>query len=183
MLAAMVFLSTSALPGCEKNDSAQPFGVTNIFMPQATVSGGSNNNYPVPAGNDSATWNYTIDSVNNKVNVLLGVCRGGTQSYDPFSVSITTNTDTVNQLILAGTLGAGTVLMPADLYTLPSSVSVGAGAVAASFNLSLDETKLKLYAGSKLVLAVSIGNPTKYQLNAKLSTTIVLVNVNALPLK
>ena len=31
----------ATLAGCEKNDHDIPFGITNIYMPQATVSGGT----------------------------------------------------------------------------------------------------------------------------------------------
>src|SRR5882757_9230921 len=127
---------------CEKNDSDKAFGNTTIFMPQATVSGGTNANYPVPSGLDSATHNYTIDSTAGTVTVLLGVSRSGLQSYQAFSVQVTTNADTINHLITAGLLDATTMLLPSDVYTLPATVHVDARVPTVSFNLVLDKVKL-----------------------------------------
>lgn len=173
-------LCAACFMGCEKNDSSSAFGVPTIYMPQATVSGGSNANYPVPSGLDSATRNYVDDPKGGVLNVLLGVSRSGKVSNEAFAVNIKVNKDTINQLITTGALDASTILMPDDVYTLPSSVSVPAGSSSEYFSLLLDKGKLKTYAGSKLAIAVGLANPTKYQLNPVLSTTIVIINVNAL---
>jgi hypothetical protein len=170
-----------ALEGCTKSDSATPFGSSLVYMPQATFSGGTNNIYPVPSGFDSsATLNYVVDSVNHQIDVLLGVSRSGLAPYQNFSVQVYANADTVAALAASGVLPAGTLAIPAHGYTLPASVSVSGG--AASFVLALDIATLQANQGQTLALVVGVSDPTLYQLNPAISSTIVEVNVSALPL-
>ncbi len=172
--------------GCEKTDNKADYGFTNIFLPQATFSGGTNLNFPVPSGLDSATRNYKIDP--NKVNVLLGVQRTGTQALDAFEVTVTTNADTVNQLIANGNIkvdpdkAKAVVLLPSTAYTLPTTVSVPAGQSSALFKMAIDRAILKTYAGKKVAVAVVLSNTTKYSINKALNKVIVLINVDALGL-
>lgn len=187
----LIFFSAFMLSGlisCEKQDSAAPFGLTKIYIPQSTASGGINLNYLVPSGLDSATINYSIDLKNNKVNVFLGVNRSGKLAGDPFTVSIGTRSDTINQLITNGMIQVNpnpdkpVVLLPATAYSLPPSITVPSGQHMATFNLAIDETMLKSYAGQKVALCVIIANPSKYSLNTVNDKVIVIINVDALKL-
>jgi len=169
------------LLACNKDETK--YGTTNIFMPQAVnISGGINANYPVPTGTDSSTYNYQLDEVNHKINVILGVSRAGMQVNEAFSVDIVTKADTINQMIANGTLDATTILMPAAIYSLPTGVSVDAGQSEATFDLSIDIEAIKQseYAGKKMALAVSISSKGKYAVAPALATTIVIVDVDAL---
>jgi hypothetical protein len=176
-----IALAAISMSSCEKNDKDIAYGNTTIFMPQATVSGGGNANYPVPSGKDSATYNFVNDPAAGKVNVILGVSRSGLPAYQSFSVGVSVNKDTINQLISKGVLGAGVLLLPDDVYTLPENVSVPAGQAGTTFFLSLDKNKLKTYAGQQLAIAVKLDKPTLYQLNPIISTTVVIINAGALP--
>jgi hypothetical protein len=176
------FLLAAVLNGCEKDASSQAFGndATQIYMPQATIA---NLMYAVPAGLDSATYNYKIDAVNNKVNIILGVTASGAHAPGNYTVNVVANTDTINQMITNGVLPAATTqVLPAGIYTLPQTVSVPAGQTAASFYLSIDETQLKTYAGETLGLEVVLNNPSQYVLNTTINKTIILINVSALNL-
>ena len=176
-----ILLCTVFILSCNKQD--EEYGIPNIYMPQAVnISGGINANYPVPSGTDSSNYNYILDKEKNKVNVILGVARSGMQAGNAFTVNIVTNTDTVNYLVTGGVMGANSMLMPASMYTLPSSVDVAAGQRGETFDLSLDIEELKKpeYAGKKLVLAVSIQSTGKYTVAAASATTIVTVDVDAL---
>ncbi|MFT3855902.1 MAG: DUF5013 domain-containing protein [Ilumatobacteraceae bacterium] len=167
---------------CKKSGSELSYGYNKIYMPQSiNVSGGVSNNYPVPTGTDSSTYNYTVDETNRKVNIILGVYLSG-PSKDAYSVEIGTNTDTIAQLITAGTLDASTMLLPATVYSLPTSVDVAAGAKGNTFSLSvsIDSLEEAVYAGKKLALAVKISNPSKFTLDTAQSTTIVIIDVNTL---
>lgn len=177
----LVVLAGVALAACNKEKYT--YGTTNIFMPQAVnISGGLTAEYPVPSGTDSSTYNYTLDTENQKVNVILGVSRAGMQANEAFTVDVATNSDTIGQLLATGVLDASTMLMPSSLYTLPTSVSVVAGKSENTFSLVLDIAQLKLseYAGKTLALAVKITNPSKYTVDSSLATTIVLVDVDQL---
>lgn len=167
------------LAGCEKDDKDTAFGEAVLYMPQATIAG---LRYAVPSGLDSATRNYVIDA-SGKVNVILGVSRSGLQSYAPCTVTVQTDADTVQQMISDNILDAANhLLMPADVYTLPSSLDIPATGNAATFYLALDPVKLQSYTGKILVLAVKIGNPSAYTVNPAIGKVIILVDVDKLPL-
>lgn len=182
-----VFFAVAALfivtmNSCDKGYNSASFGYNYIYMPQATVSGGLNLNYPVPVGLDSATHNYQIDSINHKVNVYLGVLVSGEQANTGFTVNVSVNNDTTNQIISGGTI-ANAILLPATMYVLPSSVTVPAGQHVGSFYLSIDAVALKAYSGKMALLTVQLSNPTNYVLNTALNKTVVIINVAALNLK
>lgn len=170
---------------CKKADSEISYGIAKIYMPQAiNLSAGINNNYPVPSGTDSTTYNYKIDVANKKLNVILGTSLSGEDVFIGYTVDVKVNTDTVNQLIANKTLDASTLLMPSSMYSLPAQVSVPAGVRGNTFYLSIDISQLKSlqYVGKKLALAVALSNPTVYPLQQSISTTIVIVNVASLNL-
>lgn len=175
--------SFAALQSCRKADADIAYGSSKIYMPQAILkSGGVDNNFPVPSGVDSSTLNYVVDKANDKVNVLLGASLSGPAS-GAYSVDISVNNDTVQQLIANGTFNPATyMVMPASVYTLPTKLDVAAGKRSASFSLSMsiEQLKLPIYAGKFLVAAVKISNPSQYELNNALSTTVVILDVNKL---
>lgn len=181
VLFAATILLIMTMNSCDKGYNNASFGYNYIYMPQATVSGGLNLNYPVPAGLDSATYNYKIDTVNHKVNVDLGVSVSGEQASTGFTVNVSVNNDTTNQIISGGSI-ANAVLMPGTMYSLPSSVTVPVGQHFATFNLSIDAVALKAYAGKMALLTVQLSNPTSYVLNTMYNKTVVIINVSALNL-
>jgi len=173
---------------CSKSEGASPFGFTKIYIPQSTVSGGVNLDYLVPSGLDTNTFNYQIDAKNNKVDVYLGVSRSGKQAGQAYTVTVGTRPDTISQLIADSLIKVNphqsrpVVLLPAPAYTLPATVAVPAGQYQANFNLAIDETMLKTFAGQKVALCVVISNPTKYTLDYANSQVIVIIDVDALNL-
>ena len=180
----ILFAVLLLVAACKKDDSKIIYGPSNIYMPQAiNVSGGVTNDYPVPNGTDTSTYNYVIDTVNHKADIILGAALSGEAASAGYTVDIQTNADTIAQLLATDVLDTTTtLLMPASLYTLPSSLTVAPGKTENTFFLSVDIAQLKQsqYAGKTLALAVKLANPSKYQLNAGISTTIVLLNVDAL---
>ena len=179
---AVTALFAVTLNSCDKGYNSASFGYNNIYMPQATVSGGLNQNYAVPTGLDSATYNFQIDSINHKLNVYLGVTVSGEQPNTGFTVNVTANNDTTNQIIAGGSI-ANAVLLPDSIYTIPSSVTVLPGKHMASFYLSINSTALKAYTGKMAMVTVVLSNPSIYVLNNKYSKTVVIINVSALNLK
>jgi len=178
----LLYMAVSGFISCQKSASDVGYGLSYIYMPQAiNQSAGINNNFNVPAGTDTSTYNYQVDTVNAKLDVLLGVYLAGPES-GAYTVTVQTNSDTIQQLISTQVLDATTILMPASMYTLPTSVNVNAGARGNTFQLAIDIAQLKQsqYAGKNLALAVKVANPTKYALNSSLSTTIIVINVNTM---
>lgn len=182
---AILFLSViMAISACNKADSELDYGTTSIYMPQAVIrSGGVNNQYPVPTGTDSSTWNYRIDAARSRMDISMGAALSGPGS-EAFSVEVRANTDTIQQLLAAGVFNPAThMLMPASMYTMPVKVDGVKGARAGFFKLSVDYKALKTaaYAGKFLLLAVKFANPTTYQLNPPLSSAIVVIDVMKIP--
>ncbi|MEI6754501.1 MAG: hypothetical protein WCK78_15215 [Paludibacter sp.] len=178
--AVIFLLAASIFTGCDNTNNSS-YGNNYIYMPQATVSGGVNLNYPVPSGYSTATYNFKIDSVNHIVNVNLGVLASGENAKMGYSVDVSVNNDTTNQIISGGTI-ANAVLLPSTIYTLPSSVTVPVGQYYTSFYLSINSTELKKMTGKIALLTVQLSNPTNYQLNTLLNKTVVVIDVNALKL-
>lgn len=176
---AVLFFTGLMVVSCV--DNRAPLGINNIYIPQATVSGGVNLNYAVPAGNGASTYNYGIDSINQKVNVYLGVLVSGQQANEGCTVDITVNKDTTNQIIAGGGI-LNAVLLPDSIYTLPAKVTVPQGQNSASFNLSINSIALKNYSGKNAILTVQLSNPTNYQLYTLLSKVVVVINVSSLNL-
>jgi hypothetical protein len=181
-LFAITALFAVTFNSCDKGFSSASFGYNYIYMPQATVSGGLNQNYAVPTGLDSATYNFQIDSINHKLNVYLGVTVSGEQPNTGFKVTVSANNDTTNQIIAVGSV-SNAILLPDSIYTLPTSVTVPGGKHMASFNLSINSTALKAYSGKMALLTVQLSNPSNYLLNNTYSKTVVIINVSALNLK
>lgn len=181
-------LMAAVLTSCEKGDSTRDFGLTAIYMPQSLQSGHTSLNYLVPSGLDANTYNYIIDSANNRLAVILGVSRSGKQAPEAYSVSVAANPDTIIAAIANGTIQVDpdknktVVLLPDKEYSLPQRVTVPAGQYATTFYLSIDINALKGYAGKKVALAVYLSNPTKYPLNTANSETIIIIDVDALNL-
>lgn len=180
----IIAVITGALVGsCEKAASEKEFGFSKIYMPQAIFkSGGTTNNYPVPSGTDSSTYNYLVDTKDKKLNIILGAALSGRNSSG-FAVDIKVNNDTVQQLFTANVLDTALYrLMPASMYSLPAKMEVEPGSLSGTFYLSVDIAALKQdeYAGKLLVLAVQLANPDRYELNNAVSTTLVIIDVNAL---
>lgn len=181
LLAAV--LTGTIVSSCEKAASEKDYGFSKIFMPQAIFkSGGTSINYPVPSGTDSSTYNYQVDTKEKKLNVILGATLSGVNS-EGFTVDIKVDNDTIQQLFATNVLDPALYkLLPASMYSLPTTLTVAKGELSGTFNLSVDIPQLKLdqYIGKFLVLAVKLANPSKYELNGAQSTTIVIIDVNAL---
>ncbi len=176
-----VVLIAGVFASCQKGDGNVQYGYTYVYMPQATATGGLNRNYLVPSGAGISTYNFQIDSLNHKLNVILGVLRSGKQSAGGYSVDVIADKDTTNQLIAANTIANG-VLLPDNTYTLPSKVIVPAGQNYANFFLSVNAADLNAAAvtGKNLVLTIRIANPSNYMLNTKYSKTVVIINANTI---
>lgn len=171
------------LVSCEKDASKDVFGFSKIYMPQAiNKSGGVDNNFPVPSGTDTSTYNYTLDLTNQKLNVLLGASLSG-PSNDGYSVEVKVNNDTIQKLFNKKVLDTAVYkLMPQSMYSLPSKLDVAAGKRGGSFSLTLDIPSIKAskYTGKFLVLAVKLDNPTKFELDTAVCTTLVVLDVNTM---
>ena len=165
------------LYSCKKE---QVFGDTFIYMPQAALNIGTDNNLPV-------TLNA---SANADTSLVLGVYRSGMQALQGFSVDMMLNTDTIPKA-KAIALQANApqkyniyktgILLPTDYYTpLPAKITVPEGQRDAFTHLVLKKSLIRSNypKGTILLLPVKIANPTKYKLNNDLTLTMVVITVN-----
>lgn len=183
-LLAMISGLLLVIASCTKPDSEQDFGTTSIYMPQAIIrSGGVNNQYPVPTGTDSSTWNFKVDKAAGRIEITMGAALSGPGSA-AFGADVRVDNDTLQKLFSAGVFTAAThVVMPTSMYTLPSRVEGPQGTRTGVFKLSIDHKALKgaAYAGKFLLVSVRLTNPTTYPLNAGLSSAIVVIEANKMP--
>jgi hypothetical protein len=173
LLFAVVFVS------CEDGDADADYGFALLYMPQATSSGGLDNNYYVPSGEGEYTYNFKIKD--GKVDIFLGVLRAGQLPNSPYQVDIISRADTTTQIVQSGII-ENSVVMAESHYTLPSMVSVPGDKNGKTFYMTVPVEVLKRaeYTGKKLVMTVAITNPSKYGLNTRKTNTVVIIDRNAL---
>jgi hypothetical protein len=163
---------------CGADDNKKEWGNAEVYMPQAAIlDGGISNNYPVPLNSNASTENYVIDSTTNTLKIVLGVYRSGLQPLEAFSVSVSADLEATQTAISSIAKG---VVLPAELYTLPTSVQVENGTRESIFYLNVDLKKLLTnypnYNKNKMVLVVAVNDPTKYELNESLAKTTVIID-------
>lgn len=160
-------------PACNEGDGDLDYGFQYIYMPQAMSSGGLDNYYQVPSGGGENNYNFKVE--NDKFNIILGVLRSGKFANSAFSVNVAATDPSA--AILAS---LGGMVMPSELYTLPQKVEVSADKSGETFYLALDANTLKsdTYKGQKLLLTVSISNPSKFELAETGTSVVVVVDVD-----
>lgn len=126
----------------------------------------------------TGAYRYLVKADEKKIIVPLGVFRGGVTRDGAVNVDIRANADTVNRLLAANRLPL-TTLLPADKYTLPTTVRLEDGQETASFNLGLDLDYLRANPDKKFAVGVSIAS-TERKANPLLNTTVVLVDASIL---
>ncbi|GHT17766.1 hypothetical protein AGMMS49573_10090 [Endomicrobiia bacterium] len=166
---------------CDEGEGSDDYGFGYIYMPQATVTGGLNNNYYVPAGEGVYTYNFKIDVGKKELQIILGVLRAGVIANAEYSVDIIARTDTTNQILAEGLVENG-IAFPQNLYSLPSKITVPKSKSGDSFymTVSTDALKNDAYTDKKLVLAVAVRNPTHFELAPENTNTVVILDVNTI---
>lgn len=136
------------------------------------------NSLATSSAGTTGAYRYAVKTDEKKLVVPLGVYRGGMARDGAATVEIKANADTVNRLIAANRLPQ-TLLLPADKYTLPTSVRVEDGQEIATFNLGLDLEHLRANADKRFAVGVTIASNDR-KTNPLLSTTIVQVDASIL---
>ncbi len=169
---------------CQKEDAQKDYGASLIYMPQSiNVSQGLTANYMVPTSSNGLStegMNYVPDESGRRTNIILGVALSG-KAAGSYSVDIIVDTDTVQQMITSGILGADYLAMPSSVYTLPGKIDIGESG-SGTFYLSVDNSVITnpAYRGKRLVLAVRLINPSRYELNEERATTIIIFNISGM---
>ncbi|WP_353129863.1 DUF5013 domain-containing protein [Parapedobacter pyrenivorans] len=165
-IGAMVGCLAIGVSACSKSVDA-PSGAAKIYMTAAT-----NPVFNVPAN----PKNYLVDKENGKLVVPVYIGRSGLQEQQSFTLEVRADDAAAQQLISGGVLAANAVVAPADVYSMPTSVS--AGKDHSAFDVVFDANKLNSYLGKQLVLTIQLSNPSKFELNENLSKLNVVLDVD-----
>lgn len=181
ILLTVTVLFLAGFSACDKNAGSADYGFAYIYMPQATGSGGLDNNYYVPSGEGAYTYNFKIDSVNNELQILLGVLRSGNLPNAAYSVDVVARTDTTESILIDGLVENG-MIFPSGMYSLPQTVNVSKDESGASFYMTIPTGALKddSYTDKNLVLTVGLTNPSQFKLSDTNTNTVIILNVDAI---
>jgi hypothetical protein len=125
----------------------------------------------------NAPFRYVMDNENNKIIIPIGVYRYGISNSGTIAVNIALNNDTVTKLIAAGNLLTSDIILPADKYTLPTSIQFQNGVESTDMQLAIDVPFLLANPNKRYVLGVTItSNDSKT--NALFNTAVVVINTN-----
>lgn len=159
-----VLIAAPVLFSCTKykeiNDEAYPDQT--VYLPVA-VEGNSTsgvyfiNKVAVPG----QVYRYQVDAAAKRLRIPMAAYRSGVDKKGAIEVSVSANADTANRMLLAGKLPAGTELLPAGKYELPSSVTIADGAGDAPFNFNVDLDYLVANPTKKFALGVGISSNSK----------------------
>ncbi|RZL00067.1 MAG: DUF1735 domain-containing protein, partial [Pedobacter sp.] len=78
-----------------------------------------------------------------------------------FTVQLSANSDTVANLISAGTLATGTVAITSGSFSIPTVLNVPIGVTKTTFNLVVSRSFLEINYGKSVALAIKMTNPAK----------------------
>lgn len=187
----IVVCGVMLLTGSCKQDLIRdaPYPEQLIYMPTATY-----NNYlidlvPAARGSDPTPGfptRFTVDTLTRKFNVLLSAYRSGITMDGSFKIDVSVNKDTINKLLAIagqlplGTLPVGTLPLPADKFTLPSSIEMLSGQDIAKCDMAVDLDFLRSNyiappGGQLYAVAVTVSS-TERKSNPKFATTIIVIN-------
>lgn len=166
-----------------------PYPEQLIYMPTATY-----NNYTidvVPAARGSVPTpgfptRFTVDTLTRKFNVLLAAYRSGITMEGGFKIDVSVNNDTINKLLAIagqlplGTLPVGTLPLPANKFTLPTSIEMIDGQDIAKCDMAVDLDFLRSNyqappGGQLYAVAVTVSSSAR-KTNPKFATTIIVIN-------
>lgn len=146
-----------------------------LYMPAAVDPNSTNGIYMINSvATPGLAYRYVADVPGRKLHVPLAVYRSGVSASGSLSTALTTNTDTVMKLVASGKLPAGTQVLPADKFSLPTSITLADGVSAESFNVTIDLNFLLANLTSKFAIGVGISNNEKAA--GKHTTTVALID-------
>lgn len=123
-----------------------------------------------------APEDVTIDKENKTMTYTFGIHRSGLQSAEEFTVDCRVDNSLVPE---------GTVPLSEGEYTLSTKdgafheiMEIAKGSLSKNIYLTIPEEVFLKHDGQKMAVHVSISNPSRYELNAALSTLDIVIDVN-----
>jgi hypothetical protein len=180
-LIPVVILIAASLTSCDKGDGNASYGIPMLYMPQAMSGGGMDNIYTVPSGDGDYTYNFKIDQSGGRIDVILGVLRSGLLDNAGYTVDIVALDDITQQTVRSGNI-ENALAVPVDIYSVPSRVNVPEGKSGETFymSVSVNDLQHEKYTGRNLVVAIGLSNPSRYELHAQKSHTVVVIDIDAI---
>lgn len=167
---------------CAKGDGDADYGNYLIYIPQATQSGGINNQYNVPSGDRPYTYNFKVEE--DRILMMLGVSRSGKGTGEGYSVDVVDNR-VASESFVASSAEVGETkyaVMPESMYSFPPTVTVPDGSYSESFYVEVSKAEMTdpAYDSKVLVLTLKLANPSKYELAAQNTEVTVLLDTDAM---
>lgn len=188
IIAIFAFLFTA----CGKKDVLVDLAYPDqqLYMSQAATAGlgpGANGVYSITANIEGQPQRFKADVAGGKFIVPLGIIKSGVSKAGTFTVTVSTNTDTIGKLITAGKFtvladpAITTETLPASAYTLPANVTINDDSTYASFNASINlgflVSSATLTPKKRYALAVGISYSAKSSLvKTSLATTVIFID-------
>ncbi|MBR4734477.1 MAG: DUF1735 domain-containing protein [Bacteroidales bacterium] len=177
-----------AAASCGKEDAAKDYGFARVYIPQATVTG-IDNSYPIPLGpfyqNSKYTCSYSKET--GKLDIVVGVIRSGYFAVQQgYSVSLAASASLTAEKVTE----TGGVALPADVCTIPGTITVPDGESGATVKVSVDLKALSAQRATfydsgvykTLVLGLEISNlqgPADYTLADANTSVVILLNLGS----
>jgi hypothetical protein len=117
---------------------------------------------------------FRYEADQDKFNIPLSVFRGAVRRSGAISVNIQANNDTINSLITDGTL-LNTELLPADQYTIPTTVQIDNGQENAQIAVSINMAYLVANAGKLKALCLKLSS-SSVSTNPALDKLVLLID-------
>jgi hypothetical protein len=175
---SLFFLFTLTGFSCTyKEIAVADYPASKLYMPAAVNGFFIIDNFSLPTDSlptPGQPYRFTVDLAKNKLMVPLSVYRGSVDLSGSQTISINTNTDTINTLIATSQIPATTQVLPAAKFVIPGSVEMANGSNIANFNLEIDLDYLRSLPGAIIGIDVAISSP-KSAVNQALSNTILLI--------
>lgn len=168
---------------CAKGDGDADYGNCLIYIPQATQSGGTGNQYNVPSGEGPYTYNFRIED--DRILAMLGVSRSGKYAAKAYSVDVVEDLEASEEFIANTPVaadGKSYMVMPKEMRSFPPTISVPDGSVESSFYVEISRKEMSgpEYDTKILVLTLKLQNPTVYELAAENTEVTVLLDTDAM---
>ncbi len=174
------------LTSCEyKEIQDADYPAAKLYMPAATNGIFAIDNVPqrvefLPTSGQA--YRFKIDLVRNKLIVPMSVYRSGVDKTSKITVNVVVNTDTINTLknmLPIPKIPVATVVLPANKYTIPTSVVVASGSQTGTFDLEIDLDYLKSFPDAVIGIGVGITS-TDVEVNPLFKTTIITLSTKIL---
>lgn len=138
--------------------------------------------FPEDGGMVAALSNYNIDTVGNTINFPVMVYRGGFSDLSPFAVSVTADTNTIQDLIQTGQLPANTVALDPSDYELAATDTMvyTNGVMKGAVTPKIKVANMGKYSGKTAALGIVLTQAEKFDVNTAMNKVVVYFPVDSL---